>query len=267
MSSASLGIAATFALEPVADARVISYGGALDVSNYATDFLSVYTMAGNVQRTFLQFDLSGIALASNERVESAVLTLTASTAWGGNTGRAMEVYRVVAPWSEQSLSWLRRMGSTPWGTPGGDLAGDGGQAYAVSTHSPANNEPVSWDLTRLVEEWVEGFTPNYGMLLKSYNGNALTFVQRESPVVAARPALTITTGPGVPLLKGELDPGTGQVVLSWRGDAAVLQYRAMADGGGWTDSALPVSPEGARSVVRHNPGATGTSFFRLRSKP
>jgi hypothetical protein len=260
--------AGTYRLEPSADARIISYGGTLDRQNYATDFLSIYTSTndGNLQRTLMQFDLSGIVLAGNERVGSAVLTLVASTAYGGNPGVPMEVYRVLAPWNEQSLTWLQRISNVPWSTPGGDFVGEGGQAYATSTNSPATDQQVSWDVTGLVDEWVEQVNPNYGLLLRSYNHNGLTFIQRESPNTNSRPALTVTSTAGLPRLKAAVDQTTGQFVLSWRGVGfAVLQESAALAGNlSWSDSSLVVTPQAGVSVVRVS-SSPGSRFFRLRS--
>ncbi len=258
----------TYTLEPSADARIISYAGNLDHQNYATDILSVYTSTSgaNLQRTLMQFDLSGIVLAGNERVGSAVLTMVASTAYGGNPSQPMEVYRVLAPWSEQTVTWLQRAANIPWGTPGSDFLGEGGQAYAASTNAPTTGQQVSWDVTRLVDEWVEQASPNYGLLLRSYNGNGLTFVQRESPDTNSRPALTVTSVVGVPGLKAAVDQTSGQLVLSWRGVGfAVLQESpGLAEIASWSDSSLVVMPQGGVSVVKVNSSA-GPRFFRLRS--
>ena len=259
----------TYRFEPSADARIITYGGGgLDTQNYATDILSVYTATNNanLQRTLIQFDLSGIVLAGNERVGSAILTLVASTAYGGNPGQPMEVYRVLAPWNERTLTWLQRDANIPWGTPGSDFLGEGGEAYATSTNAPATGQQVSWDVTRLVDEWVEQATPNYGLLLRSYNGNGLTFVQRESPDTNSHPALTVISALGVPRLKAAMDQTSGQLVLSWRGVGfAVLQESAgIAGNASWSDSSLVVTPQGQVSVVNVNP-SPGQRFFRLRS--
>ena len=259
---------ATYTLEPSADARIISLGGTFDNQNYATDILSVYTStsSANLQRTVMQFDLSGIVLAGNERVGSAVLTLVASTAYGGNPGQPMEVYRVLAPWNEQTVTWRQRDANISWGAPGGDFVGENGQAYATSTNAPMTGQQVSWDVTRLVDEWVEQAIPNYGLLLRSYDGNGLIFTQRESPVTNSRPALTVTSVAGVPRLKAAVDQTSGKVVLSWRGVGfAVLQEIAGIDGNAsWSDSSLVVAPQGGVSVVKVN-SSPGPRFFRLRS--
>lgn len=97
--------AATYLLEPIADARVLNYPGDTGV-NYAADILSVYTESstGNTQRTFIQFDLSGITLAPTQIVQSATLTLVANTSFGVNNNLPMQIYRVTAPWTETGVT-------------------------------------------------------------------------------------------------------------------------------------------------------------------
>src|ERR1041385_6735478 len=76
--------AATYSLEPVADARLLSRSDFLHL-NYAADILSAYTVTSelNTQRTCIQFDLSTIA--TNQQVLSATLTLIAATTYGNNS--------------------------------------------------------------------------------------------------------------------------------------------------------------------------------------
>src|SRR6185312_10010891 len=119
--------------------------------------------------------------------------------FGTNTGfQPMEIYRVVAPWSEAGLTWSNRDATHTWTTPGGDFVGRGGQPYSISTASATNNQPVAWDVTALVQEWVTHASTNYGLLLKSESGNHLCFNQREVGIAALRPNLTVIVGPGLP---------------------------------------------------------------------
>lgn len=76
---------------------------------------------------------------------------------------------------------------------------------------------------RLVDRWVEGVIPSHGFLLKSSQGNRLTFAQREWSAVAQRPVLLVTTESGPPPLRAEREPGTGSVRLSLMG---ILETRA-----------------------------------------
>jgi len=260
-------VAATYSLEPSADARIILYPGYLNL-NFGSDILSCYTDSSslNTQRTFIQFDFSGITLAPTQIVQSATLTLTATTSFGTNTGfQPMEIYRMVSQWSEASVTWSNRDSSHPWATPGGDFVGIGGQPYSVSTASPTNNGAVSWDVTKLVQEWVSQASTNFGLMLKSAAGNHLTFNQRELATTELRPKLTVVVGPGLPPFHAYSTGG--QVVLWWTSTNAVLQEKTnLSPAVSWSDSGRLVNhATGTNSVTISPP--TGNIFFRLRSGP
>jgi len=259
--------ATTYSLEPVADARVINFSGYQNL-NFAADILSCYTDSSglNTQRTFIQFDLSGITLAPTQIVQSATLTLTAGTSFGNNIGfRPMEIYRVLLPWTEGSVTWSNRDSTHPWTTGGGDFVGVGGQPYAISTSSPTNGQTVGWDVTSLVQEWVSHVTTNYGLLLKSEDGNHLTFNQRESGTSALRPKLTVVVGPG--LQPFHAYSSGGQVVLWWAGTNNVLQEKTNLNPAvAWSDSGRTVvQSNGSNSITIAAP--KGNNFFRLRGGP
>lgn len=261
--------AASYELTPTQDARILGLPG-FESANFRDDILSVYASAANVQRTLLEFDLSPVELAPTERVGSATLRLQASVSFGGSGGKPMEVYALKRPWTEAGVTWLRATAATPWSTAGGDFAGVGGNAdgwpFAANPASVNQDGPVTWDLRELVDQWLEGVRPNHGLLLKSSEGNGLTFIQRESASIALRPGLTIITEPGPPRLRVEREPGAGHVGLSWRGvGTATLQERAaLTPGSDWADSALPVTDVAGRSVVTLTPSAS-ERWYRLRS--
>jgi hypothetical protein len=262
--------ATTYTLEPVADARVISLSGGFDTMNYAADILSVYTSisGGNTQRTFMTFNLSSVSLASTQRVDSAVLTLHASTAFGGNPAKPMEIFRVTAPWTESGLTWSNRDATHPWAAAGGDFTGLNGQPYSVSTNSPVEGQAVAWDITELVDEWVAQGVVNNGLVLRSYDGNGLTFSQRESANTTLRPKLTIVVSTGPPRLHAAFDGSTHQVLLSWSGvGIAVLQEKTNLNPAIiWSDSSLTVTPSNGVSYV-HIAVPAGNRYFRLRGTP
>jgi hypothetical protein len=261
--------AATFTLEPEADARVLNIPGSFQNANYDDDILSVYTAQGNEQRTFIRFDLSGIIPPAGERLSTAMLSMAARREFGDSEGLPMEVYRVTLPWTETGLTWNSRDIGTPWSIPGGEYVGQSGvrdsSPYAVSTANPNEGERVSWDITGLVEEWLDGVNPNHGMLLRSYSGNGLTFTQSESSASAFRPRLTVTFDPGPPRLQAELI-GNGQVRISWAGiNVGVLEENIAAASTGWTlTSAVPVVAEGRTQVTFQISGTR--KFFRLKAQ-
>jgi hypothetical protein len=181
--------AASYELAPSQDARILGLPG-YETANFRDDILSVYTSGANVQRTVIEFDLGPVGLAPTERVGSATLRLQASVGFGGSGGQPMEVYALTQPWTEDGVTWLRASAATPWSTAGGDFAGVGGNAdgwaFAASPASVSQDGPVTRDLRELVDQWLEGVRPNYGLLLKSSERNGLTFIQSESASVELR---------------------------------------------------------------------------------
>jgi hypothetical protein len=254
----------------VADARVIDIpGDSYPNANYEKDFLSVYTAPGNVQRTFMRFDFSGIAFPPGQQVSSAILRLNATTGFGVSRGLPTEVYRVTQPWTEKGLTWRVRDTGVPWAAPGGDYAGRGGapdhDPYASNSQVVSSPAPVAWDLTILVAEWLEGIAANDGLLLRSYAGNGLTFPSRENSNAGVRPRLEVTISPGPPLLRIDSFSG-GQLMLSWRGgaDTAMLEENDSLTGSGWNPSSLAVTIAEGRSRVTLG-ASPGRKFLRLRS--
>jgi hypothetical protein len=195
--------AATLTLAPSADIRI------LDVfpnSNFFNnEILSVYTIPGNVQRTLMSFDLSGIP--AGQQIVSATLTLTARNADGNNSGGLnMDVHAVTTPWLASQVTWISASTGNTWGTAGGDFDPF---IYATSNANPSTNDPVTWDLANLVQGWYDGSIPNEGLLLKSFDGNGLTFLSSIPGVaVERRPSLTIEYAP-IPEASSTLLVGAG----------------------------------------------------------
>ncbi|HEY9510485.1 MAG TPA: DNRLRE domain-containing protein [Verrucomicrobiae bacterium] len=265
LTAPTKGLAASYLLLPIADARVINFPG-YQTGNFGVDILSVYTesSAVNTQRTFIKFDLSGITVAANETVQSAMLTLIASTGFGDNhTSQPMEIYRVVSPWTESGLSWTNRDSSHAWTNSGGDFIGIGGQPYAISIQSPTNGGAVTWDVTALIQEWVTHAAANNGLLLKSRSGNRLTFYQRESASPSLRPSLTVVTG----LSPIQVSRNAGKISLWWTGAGSILQEKTNLNPAiAWSDSGRIVTQSGGSNSVTIAAPA-GNNFFRLRSGP
>lgn len=161
---------AVVTLSPTADARILSF---FPSTNFGVgdSILSVFTSFGNDQRTLMKFDLSGIP--AGQQIDSATLTLFASTDFGGNLiGLNMDVHAVTTPWIENQATWISASTGNPWTTAGGDFDPF---VYATSTANPANQKPVAWNLNSLVQDWYDGSIDNEGLLIRSFEGNGLTF--------------------------------------------------------------------------------------------
>ncbi len=88
------------------------------------------------------------------------------------------------------VTWNRYQDGSNWGSPGGDFDG-----LAISTTSiPSNTTgPVSWDITGLVQGWVDGSYPNFGLILTPESpGTDVGFRSSEHTVAGERPRLRVT---------------------------------------------------------------------------
>jgi hypothetical protein len=182
--------AAVVTLSPTADTRILNF---FPLNPFGDDsIISVFNAAGNNQRTLMSFDLS--VIPAGQQITSAILTLTAGGFAGNNDGGLnMDVHAVTTPWVENQATWLLATPGNPWVMPGGDFDPF---VYATSTAKPLNGEKVTWDLTNLVQVWYDGSIANEGLLLKSFEGNALTFFSNSPQNLAeSRPSLTIEYAP------------------------------------------------------------------------
>ena len=94
-------------------------------------------------------------------------------------GQTVQLHRITAPWLETEVTW-----NNFGGTYAPDVAG--------SLTAPKGGEWRSVDVTALVQGWVDGSYPNYGVLLEQDQANAITFASSENTPVDRRPKLQIT---------------------------------------------------------------------------
>lgn len=215
-------LSAALQITPTEDARMMSIGGLDGESVY----LSVYNRGGNIQRTVIRFDLSGLGVVSE--VTHATLRLFADhTLWptGNPDGHSVEVYRVTQPWREAEVGWQNRVSGIPWAVAGGDYVGvsnlpDLAPYAANNTVLPDNYHELSpvgltWDVTALAREWVSGAQPNYGLLVLSPPGNGLVFRSRETGSLV--PELEVQFAPADTCV-----PPPSGLVAWWRGENSAL---------------------------------------------
>jgi len=148
------------------------------------------------RRTILKFDTEN-TIPEGARVVSATLTLTVKSGLGtaGQT-RPLGVYRIPTGWLENEATWIRRMGSSNWATPGGDVSTYFGSASASNTAGSR----VTFDVTSLVQRTVNGeFDTRYTRMLLAdvATGSKETFREfypSEDGTASRRPTLTVVLG-------------------------------------------------------------------------
>ena len=115
---------------------------------------SLYTgiISGGLKRSLIQFDLNSIPACS--QITSATFHIYRRS--GGSYSEAVEIYRVTAPWEENTVTWNsfnNQFDSQVWA---------GFSANGTSW--------VDTDVTNLVQAWVNGTHSNYGLLLDILQG-------------------------------------------------------------------------------------------------
>ncbi len=136
---------------------------------------------GGVKAPLLKFDLSSIG--SDATFESAKLTMYYLGYDSGHHDLTVQVHALKRDWAEGEATWLFATGADMWGLPG---AADGASdveptPYASVLLKPAaTTTKVEFDVTQLVQQWVSGTLPNFGMLLKGVGNVSTQYTFRSS---------------------------------------------------------------------------------------
>jgi RHS repeat-associated protein len=219
-------------------------------SNYgALDNLTVGTYVDITWRSALAFNLGDIPTGAT--VSSATLSLWEHTP--ADAPMTVKVHPVTRAWKEgtgtsncsnDGLTWYQSDNAVNWTTQGGDF--DPTSAAQVSLNG---NEAAHWDnftMTSLVQKWVSGQIPNFGVILKAETEamnvrNDLTYHPDDHGATPGlRPKLTITYADGVSAIKptvatvspqGENVAGAVQVLAPAGDDRRVDKVEFLKDGG------------------------------------
>lgn len=160
--------------------------------NYgATEDLLIYNSLEPQYRSLLQFDLSKIP--ANTKIKSAKLKL-----WCLECGNAANlIYALTNTWTEgygtyantmDGATWQTKDGTNKWNNAGGDF-----DSVMVTSKIPTAGE-VQFDITALVQKWLDGTMINNGLLitLGSDNYYATTkYASKEYSDSTKRPMLLI----------------------------------------------------------------------------
>ena len=145
-------------------------------------------------------------------IESAVLSLyhVRNTDAGDDRPQEVNVYRVTSPWTEgtgdnpypepgyapDGATWTLAGPGIPWKTAGGDF--DPARQASATAPPFSNPDWVSWDVTGLVGEWMNGGAPNHGLMLRRRRNGEHRFASRNAAVPGQRPRLIIGTMQSLP---------------------------------------------------------------------
>lgn len=117
------------------------------------------------------------------------------------------LHRVLVPWTASQASWNLRSTGVNWATAGGFNSTDVDMApvatFALNTGTDFINITGNSALNALVEGWINGTIPNYGLMVvrspdTAYDGVLSSINGGLAPTAASRPKLTVTYTAGSP---------------------------------------------------------------------
>lgn len=218
-------------------------------SNYgALDNLTVGTYVDITWRSALAFNLGDIPTGAT--VSGATLSLWEHTP--ADAPMTVKVHPLTRAWKEgtgrsncsnDGLTWYQSDTQVNWTTQGGDF-----DPASVAQVALNGNEEAHWDnftITSLVQKWVSGQIPNFGVVLKAETEamnvrNDVTYHPDDHGATPGlRPKLTITYADGVSAIKptvstvspqGDKVAGAVQVLAPTGDDRRVDKVEFMKDG-------------------------------------
>ncbi len=158
--------------------------------NYGTaDETWIASTPPNWNRALSLFRFGVNAIPSGAKILDARLSLYHS---GGNDPDVpVTAHRITNGWSEQFVTWNNRNNAKPWDSSGGDFDT---AVEATTLVGSATNTRYEWDISNLVQGWVDGTYSNHGVALRtlqpSMAGERFSTSDHADP--AQHPRLSVT---------------------------------------------------------------------------
>ncbi|MBC7224753.1 MAG: DNRLRE domain-containing protein, partial [Anaerolineae bacterium] len=153
--------------------------------------------ATNIRPALLRFDVSAIPPGS--LVDEAKLALYVYDR-SNASGLVAQVYGVLRQWTEHQATWQLAAVANPWEVAGCDGPTD---RASIITDQVVWDTIGAWhefDITPLVQGWVDNPASNYGLIIKPLAGTNVQYnaYSSEYPISDFRPKLTVTYHPPSP---------------------------------------------------------------------
>lgn len=227
----------------------------------------------------LRFDLS--RLPTGSRIVEAKMQLYRNAAGSLSlSARHVDAHRVLEPWVEGSgtntgASWNRRDTNTSWKTAGGSIDTDSALDSSHIHFYLAGSQWMEWNITSLVQGWVDGRYPNHGLQLRPTSDvSQEAYASAESADPSQSPRLVIKYVAPCGAINPPRDGVTGRVAR-WMFDEtsgntaadAVASHTGTITGGSWNpngsaDGALAFNSAG-KVTVAHADDLSQSSDFTL----
>jgi hypothetical protein len=144
------------------------------------------------QNALVQFGLSPIPGGAN--IVEARLELYCSGWSGASAEVTAGAYGVLRNTTITQATWNQAQTGNPWNTPGCDGLGSDREGTAQSSLVFGSIARwYSWDVTDLVQRWVDGTLTNNGVVVRADSGQgAYAFSSSEGSMIERRPRLVVT---------------------------------------------------------------------------
>jgi hypothetical protein len=130
---------------------------------------TIRNWAGETRSVLIKFNLSSIPVGAN--IHSATLKLYCYDITYGDAGNA-QCYRLTADWDPSQANWWQRDSNHKWGPKGGGQIdqttdyGFGPNGIIAKTQVKDGGAWVEFPVTKVIQHWLTGKYPNFGLLIK-----------------------------------------------------------------------------------------------------
>ena len=175
-----------------------NYAGTIDTyidsPNPSANYGSAASIrAGETFKTLLRFELNSVP--ANATVRSATLSVYVGSNSGNSGGNTVYLHRLLdRNWLEYQANWTHYRSDSIWSAAGMRAGSDystSADSSAVVGYLPANIW-ANFNVTGLVQNWINGTYPNNGVVIRSGNGPRLGILSSEhQPDIMLRPKLVV----------------------------------------------------------------------------
>ena len=142
-----------------------------------------------INRSVLQFDTSSL-IPTTEILGAALNLSVSSTSSMTTSSTTLDLYGLTRTWTT-AATWNKYDGVNAWSAPGGDFSSTLAASASISQGATGT---VTWYPTALVQGWVDGSTPNDGMIVKGHDettGDMVQFSSSDAPSSTTWPTWTV----------------------------------------------------------------------------
>lgn len=145
--------------------------------------------SGLDETSLMAWDVS--AIPADAVVESVSLTIEVTNP----TTTQYAIQEMRRNWQESEATWNQYASGLAWGIPGALGGGDRGTSVLGQISAPTvgtRTVALNADGVDLVQDWVDGTTPNYGIVISdSASTDGLDFWSSDASIATNRPSLTV----------------------------------------------------------------------------